>query len=57
MRLVPTKRAQFTGPFLAAAETGLQNPESFDLACSGLKIHIIRVDIGNCGHRPKCERY
>ena len=52
---MPTKFAQFIDPFLVAAETGSLNPDLFDLVSSVSKIHTIRVDIGNCGHRPKFE--
>ena len=48
------KCAQFIDPFLAAGEKGLPNPDLFDLVSSALRIHTIRVDIGNCGHRPRC---
>ena len=51
---MPTKCAQFIDPFLAAGEKGLPNPDLFDLVSSALRIHTIRVDIGNCGHRPRC---
>jgi len=51
---VPTKCVQFIDPFLAAAETASPNPDSFDLVFSALRIHTIHVDIGNCGHRPRC---
>ena len=48
------KCAQFIDPFLAAAEAGSPNPDSFDLVSGALRTSTIRVDIGNCGHRPRC---